>query len=117
MVDRMIITLHRFLLDCPADAIADHRNGDTFDNRRSNLRACTYTQNSQNKRKAWGLSKYKGVCWCKHKERWKASVKLADRRIQRYFADEKDAARCYDAISREHYGEFAATNAEMFGDL
>lgn len=43
-------SLHRFLLDPPKDKVVDHINGNTLDNRRSNLRVCTHTENMQNQK-------------------------------------------------------------------
>lgn len=40
--------LHRLLIDAPPDLHVDHRDGDGFNNRRSNLRLVTLFQNLQN---------------------------------------------------------------------
>lgn len=45
------IYLHRFLLEPPPGLVVDHKNGDTLDNRRKNLRLCTRSQNQFNQGK------------------------------------------------------------------
>ena len=37
--------LHRLVAECPEGKVVDHINGDTFDNRRSNLRICSTMSN------------------------------------------------------------------------
>ena len=43
------LKLHRFLTDCPNDKIIDHINRNTLDNRLSNLRVCTFSENNANR--------------------------------------------------------------------
>ena len=43
------VSLHRFILNAKAGQIIDHADGDTLNNRKSNLRFCTYTQNMMNR--------------------------------------------------------------------
>lgn len=96
--------------------IVDHRNHDGLDNRRSNLRAATAAQNSQNAKKprVFGMtSRFKGVCWDPQKKRWRVSIHVGGpRRHVGYFKFEDDAAAAYDAAAIEHFGEYAYTNAD-----
>lgn len=50
----------------------DHINGIRDDNRFANLRCVTRQQNAQNRTKVMGKSKFRGVCWCKQQQKWKA---------------------------------------------
>ena len=44
--------LHRLIMkDCPKGMVIDHVNGDTLDNRKTNLRITTYSQNGTNTNK------------------------------------------------------------------
>ena len=56
------IMIHKFIMNAPKGMCVDHINHDGLDNRRENLRICTYSQNSQNKRlRVDSRSGYKGV--------------------------------------------------------
>ncbi len=39
------IYMHRFLTDCPAGSEVDHRNNNSLDNRRSNFKVCSKSEN------------------------------------------------------------------------
>lgn len=58
---------HRVVMNAKKGEVVDHINGDTLDNRRSNLRVCSYSQNSKNqkisKRNKTGVV---GVCMSKN---------------------------------------------------
>ena len=43
------IKLHRLVTKCPDKLIVDHINRDTLDNRKNNLRICTYSDNNRNR--------------------------------------------------------------------
>ncbi len=105
------ILMHRQILKAQLGEQIDHRNHCGFDNRRNNLRFCTNSQNQHNRVPQIGTSKYKGVCWQKVAKKWLSQIKHNNNRIYLgCFENEKDAARAYDAKSRELYGEFAGTN-------
>lgn len=73
-------TMHRLLFQVPAGMQVDHINGDGLDNRRSNLRAATPSQNSQNigKRRT-NTSGYKGVSRLSNSPKWRAQIRSADK--------------------------------------
>lgn len=48
---KYITTLHRKVMNCPDDMIVDHINGNGLDNRKENLRVCSYSQNAHNRRR------------------------------------------------------------------
>ena len=61
--------LHRYVMQIhdskfSIDAVVDHINGNSLDNRASNLRICTQQKNSFNNRGKLGV-KFKGVSWLK----------------------------------------------------
>jgi hypothetical protein len=90
----------------------DHRNGNGLDNRRSNLRWATGSQNQQNKAKVGGTSPFKGVYRLRSGPRpWRATITIQGRRLHLgVFKREEDAALAYDAAARQHFGEFAYLN-------
>ena len=55
--------------------LIDHANGDKSDNRITNLRKCTYSQNQRN-RNSIGVSIYKGVHWFSRDSKWRASIQI-----------------------------------------
>jgi len=102
----------------PRGFLVDHINRDKLDNRRSNLRLATPSDNEANKRKrrtqgdGQPSSKYKGVNKTKTKERpWRAIITVERRQIALgKFADEIDAAKAYNKAALHYYGEFAFIN-------
>lgn len=110
--DRRDVQLHRFILDAPADVLVDHRNHDGLDNRRSNLRLATASENSSNRRSLPGAtSAFLGVTWHRQAQRWQAAIKK-DRRSKYLglYESEIAAARAYDAAAQHIHGEFAQLN-------
>ena len=88
----------------------DHANGDPKDNRISNLREATRTQNAQNvpKRKG-GVSVYRGVSQAG--SRWRAKINANGIRTSLgSYQSEEDAAIAYDLASVLMHGDFARPN-------
>jgi hypothetical protein len=105
----------------------DHKDHNTSDNRKENLRDATYQQNGWNKGKARRCrhgeptSKYKGVSYSpfRGRDRWFVSLKYVKEGAHKstgkvirvgYFWDEDDAARAYNAKVKELRGEWAWIN-------
>lgn len=106
------VLMHRFLLNASADQEVDHKDGNGFDNRRSNLRRCTHAENMRNRRTDTPhSSRFKGVHWEGRKNRWRSYINIGKRKVgSRYFRDEVEAAKHYDQLARANYGEFARLN-------
>lgn len=105
-----MVQMHREILGVrDARAQVDHKNHDTLNNRRNNIRSATPTQNQQNKRKiSSNTSGYIGVNWHKNYGKWEASIRV-DRKLIRLgvFDNIEEAARMRDDGVRKYFGEFA----------
>ena len=89
----------------------DHINGNSFDNRRANLREVTPQQNIFNrKRKSTAQgSRYKGVG--PKGDKWIAAIGYQGKNLHiGIYDDELEAAQAYDAAALTLYGEFARIN-------
>lgn len=71
---RNYVYLHRFIMDAPKGMTVDHINGNTMDNRRANLRVCTYRENSCN-RETHRSGKLVGTYRTKH-GKYAAQIKI-----------------------------------------
>lgn len=91
---------------------ADHKDHNTLDNQRSNLRICTHQQNNMNRKSFSNTSsKYKGVTWSKQAKKWIAHIQVNKKvKYLRLFDSEKDAAEAYDRAAIQEFGEFAYLN-------
>jgi len=92
--------------------LVDHKNRDSMDNRRCNLRFATKGQNNMNQSGRSGASsKYKGVSWYKPKKCWRGMIKVEGKnKSLGYFESEAEAAKAYDEAARKYHGEFAYQN-------
>ncbi|MET8866482.1 HNH endonuclease [Nonomuraea sp. NPDC004580] len=111
------VYMHRIVAGTPKGFETDHINGDGLDNRRSNLRSATPSQNRANmwkpRRPDGGAhtSRFKGVSWDKSRNQWQSKINHRGvcRNLGRY-ASEEEAARAYDAAALAAWGAFARLN-------
>ena len=116
------IMLHRLLTNAKEYQIVDHRNRNTLDNRRCNLRIITTNGNAQNRSTGKYFngkkkhSQYKGVTRRrlrngKLSNRWRASIKVNNKPIRLgEYGCEIDAANAYDKAALKYHGEYASPN-------
>ncbi len=90
----------------------DHKDHNTLNNQRLNLRKSNHSLNAMNKRKKSNTnSKYKCVCWFKSNKKWIASIKINQKSIYLgSFINEVDAAKAYDKKAKELFGKYAKLN-------
>lgn len=109
---RRTIQMHRIILGLKKlEVKCDHIDRNGLNNQKYNLRPSTNAENCKNQKPRNGTSKYKGVCWCKKRNRWRANIRINDK--QTYigqFKDEIEAAKAYDKMAKLHFGEFAYLN-------
>lgn len=107
------VYMHRFIMRAPRGTIIDHINGNPLDNRRSNLRFCTTSQNNANRpKKVSSQTGFKGVCF-RPKYRKPYIAQITHHKTLHYlgcYETPEEAAKQYDAAAREAFGEFAYTN-------
>lgn len=108
-----VLLMHRVVMQASPGQFVDHINGDGLDNRKSNLRFVTNSQNAQNRRlqSTKNTSGYKGVSFRKRTGRWEASIKLNQK--QKWlgsFTSPLAAARSYDEAAKQLFGDYGRLN-------
>ncbi len=110
----LYIKMHREIINPPDHLLVDHINHKGWDNRKANLRPATHAQNNINRpyiKRNNSPSKYKGVIWSKHANKWRVRVALNNSyKSIGYFHDEILAAKEYDKAAKKYHGEFAVLN-------
>jgi hypothetical protein len=102
-----LIRMHVLIMGQP---YIDHANGNSLDNRRSNLRPATNGQNRANS-EGYAASGFKGVYWKDRVGKYQAMIRVNGKGVSLgYFCDPAEGARAYDDAAREAFGEFARPN-------
>lgn len=104
--------MHRMITQAQRGEMIDHRNGNSLDNQKCNLRRASNSQNQQNRhRLVTNTSGYRGVTFIKKANKWQAGIKLQGKSYHLgWHLSPEAAARAYDAKAQELFGEFAQCN-------
>lgn len=109
------ILMHRFIMDAPKDIGIDHRDGDSLNNRRQNLRPATQSQNGCNRGKQKNnTTGYKGVgrSFNNKVKPFRADIKLNGKHFYLgVYGTAAEAAEAYNQAALRLHGEFAMLNA------
>lgn len=116
-INGKFVFMHRMILglDDPR-TFGDHKDGNTLNNCRSNLRAATPSQNRRNSRKEKNCTSiYKGSYFEKERGRYHAQIGFATEsgakvyNLGRY-TDQRMAGKMYDKKAIELFGDYAGVN-------
>jgi len=97
------IYMHREIAGTKPGQHTDHRNHNTLDNRRANLRSCSRAENGRNRRLGIRSSTgFKGVCFVRNRGRYRASIKYNGRtKYLGYFDTREEARAAHDQAATE----------------
>ena len=106
------ISFHRLIMNAKDGEIIDHIDGNTHNNRRSNLRRATQGQNLQNtKTRIDNTTGYKGVSFNKRTGRYEAYINQNGKKKGLGLYDTAiAAAQAYNRAAVLLFGEYARTN-------
>lgn len=104
-----VFYMHRLIVPHKNGQHIDHINGNKLDNRRSNLRAISPSENGHNRHVS--KNRYRGVSWDKRRNKWKAVIGFQNQRIDiGRFDSEKEAAIAYNTVAKQLFGEYTHLN-------
>lgn len=107
------VYLHRIITEPLPGMQVDHADGNGLNNQRANLRICTASMNLCNRRNNPNKHGYRGVRRRVRRDgiAWDAAVKTNRKFVWSCgHPTVEAAARAYDALARQHHGEFARLN-------
>lgn len=106
------VKMHRMIMEAPKGKQVDHMNHNGLDNRKTNLRLCTNSQNQANANvKSNSGTGIKGVHRRKDNGRWRAHALRNGKRVWLgHFNTAKEAAMAYNNYVKKFDGEFARLN-------
>lgn len=112
--------LHRFLMNVHGspwqETVVDHINGDTKDNRKSNLRVVTQSENGSNSKLS--VNNTSGVAGVtKHNNKWVSYIRYKTENIYLgIYENFDDAVEARKKAEEKYFGEYSYTNSRLRGD-
>ncbi len=108
-----MVYMHREIMNAFDERLVDHKNCNSLDNRRRNLRFATRKQNRRNMRKVRNAtSRFIGVDNHHLRSKWRSRITDGEgkRILLGIFDSEVEAAKAYDEAAKKLFGEFARLN-------
>lgn len=112
------VALSRFIMNAKEDEIVDHIDGNPANNKRSNLRLVTMTQNNWNKTTGSNnTSGITGVFYKPSKKRWLAYIHANKIRcVLGHYYNKEDAAYARYCAEKVVYGEYRCNRDKLLVD-
>lgn len=112
---RTTVDMHTFILEPESGKFVDHKNHNTLDNRRGNLREIEPSQNSTNRksRNSNNKSGYRNVSWGKYEGKWLVQLQVEGKNkvLGKFEKDDLDeAGKFAESMRNKYYGDFAGNN-------
>lgn len=106
-----MLLIHRLVLPTTKEKFIDHINGNKLDNRLSNLRVCTKSENNRNtKLSCKNTTGYKGVSYLSNIKKYKTSIRINGKQYQHLFDTAEKAASAYNFYAEKYGGGFNKLN-------
>ena len=110
--NKVLITFHRLVMDAEnSKLLVDHINHNKADNRKSNLRLVTSSQNQMNRDKSrQNTSGIRGVYWHKKHKKWQANLQINGKLIYLgLYSNKEDAINARKQAELKYFKEFNYT--------
>lgn len=106
------VRLSRIVMDCVGNrrVVVDHRNYDTLDNRKNNLRVSSIDKNVKHRGRLNknNTSGYRNVTWSESYKKWIVQLQINHKnKILGKFDDKDEAGKFAAEMRALYYGEFA----------
>lgn len=91
--------------------VIDHINHNKFDNRKNNLRVCTYSQNMQNRipKNVYGIN---GISYCKSRKKYEVNLTKNNKTFHLgYYDNLEDAIAARKEAEEKYFGEYSYANS------
>lgn len=112
------VYLHRIIMNCPCNMVVDHINHKPTDNRKSNLRIATPSENNQNQ----GLrqnnsSGVTGITWHKASKKWRVRIVINNQEIYLGIYDDfEEAVKVRREAEEKYFGEWSYSNSQKMNN-
>lgn len=110
--NRKSFYMHKVIMKVKNTVLIDHKNRNGLDNRKKNLRVCTFSENSINtKIRIDNHSGLRGVSWREKQKTWMVRIWINGKcKYLGCFKLKNEAAKMYNKVAKREYGEFAYLN-------